>query len=59
MAERFPFGPGKHGPNATVCGVVRCYRTLSNEIQNHWLICILRRFFAAPPLIDCAAMPHN
>ena len=19
---------------------VRCYRTLSNEIQNHWLICI-------------------
>ena len=19
---------------------VRCYRTISNEIQNHWLICI-------------------
>ena len=32
--------PGKHGPNAPVWGVVRCYRTISNEIQNHWLICI-------------------
>ena len=21
-------------------GVALCYRTLSNEIQNHWLICI-------------------
>ena len=21
-------------------GVVQCYRTLLNEIQNHWLICI-------------------
>ena len=32
--------PGKHGPNAPVWGMVRCYRTISNEIQNHWLICI-------------------
>ena len=24
--------PGKHGPNAPVWGVVRCYRTISNEI---------------------------
>ena len=27
-----------HGPNAPVFGVVQCYRTLSNGIQNHWLI---------------------
>ena len=27
-----------HGPNAPVWGVVQCYRTISNEIQNHWLI---------------------
>ena len=26
-------------PECPGLGVVRCYRTLSNEIQNHWLIC--------------------
>ena len=25
---------------ATALRVVQCYRTISNEIQNHWLICI-------------------
>ena len=28
----WPNRPGKHGPNAPVLDVVRCYRTLSNEI---------------------------
>ena len=27
-------------PECPGLGVVRCYQTLSNEIQNHWLICI-------------------
>ena len=27
-----------HGPNAPLLDVVRCYRTLSNEIQSNWLI---------------------
>ena len=42
MAERF-LSARPHGPNATVW--VRCYRTLSNEIQNHWLICTPPPFF--------------
>ena len=29
-----------HGSNAPVWGVMLSNRTLSNEIQNHWLICI-------------------
>ena len=42
MAERF-LSARPHGPNALkelrAFGFeVRCYRTLSNEIQNHWLI---------------------
>ena len=32
------FSARPHGPNAPVWRVVRCYRTLSNEIQTHWLI---------------------
>ena len=45
MAERFPFGPASTARKSTP----RCpfgsiaiygYRTISNEIQNHWLICI-------------------
>ena len=45
MTERFPFGPAKHGPKSTLrCPFGRIaiyrYRTISNEIQNNWLICI-------------------
>ena len=40
MTERFPFGPSTRPEPPPVLGVVRCYRTLLNEIQNHWLICI-------------------
>ena len=36
--ERFPFRPVHTARIPRF--VVRCYRTLSNEIQNHWLICI-------------------
>ena len=45
MTERFPFGPASTARKSTPrCPFGRLaiysYRTLSNEIQNHWLICI-------------------
>ena len=45
MTERFPFGPASTARKSTPrCPFGRIaiygYRTLSNEIQNHWLICI-------------------
>ena len=36
--ERFPFRPVHTARIPRFLGVVRCYRTLSNEIQTHWLI---------------------
>ena len=45
MAEREPFGPAStarnHPPRCPFGRIaIYGYRTLSNEIQNHWLICI-------------------
>ena len=45
MAERFPFGLASTARKSTPRGpfgriAIYGYRTLSNEIQNHWLICI-------------------
>ena len=45
MTERFPFGPASTARKSTPRGpfgriAIYGYRTLSNEIQNHWLICI-------------------
>ena len=52
MTERFPFGPASTARNPP-CGVliwriaIYGYLTISNEIQNHWLICI--PLFPRPP----------